>query len=63
MTERPTEGDEHDRAWNRDAEDVLTFLESLDRLDRWLGLPADHDADAEAYDRARTQANEDDDER
>jgi hypothetical protein len=38
---RPMEGDDLEKAWQKDTADVLAFLASLDRLDRWMGLPAD----------------------
>ena len=44
------------RPGTRDTEDVLDFLQSLDRLERWIGIPADNDLDEQAYQRARDQA-------
>ena len=53
-----TEGDEHERVWNKDTEDVLDFLASLDRLSSWIGLPADNELDEQAYMRAKDEVND-----
>lgn len=52
---------ERERQLELDELDISAYMDTLDRLDRWLGrLEKAEDIDAEAYDRARTQAWEDD---
>ena len=46
MTEREnrTEGDDHEKAWNADTEDVLAEVDTLQRLAGWMVLPVEDEA-------------------